>query len=73
MSLGWEWNFLAPIKIGDVLHVEFSVLGKRVSRSRAGFGILIAPSLLINQDDLLVKKGEHRLMIPRKPSLVNAK
>jgi acyl dehydratase len=25
MSLGWNWDFLLPIKIGDTLHVKFRV------------------------------------------------
>ena len=67
MSLGWTWDFLLPIKINDVLHVKFSVTGLRVSKSRPGWGIVILPSELINQDGQVVHKGEHRLMIPRRP------
>lgn len=67
MSLGWTWDFVRPIRIGDVLRVRFSVTGLRPSRSRPGWGIVILPSELINQDDEVVQKGEHRLMIPRRP------
>jgi acyl dehydratase len=67
MSLGWTWDFLLPIKINDVLHVKFTVTGLRASKSRPGWGIVILPSLLINPRDEVVHKGEHRLMIPRRP------
>ena len=68
MSLGWTWDFLLPIKIDDEVHVRFSVAGMRASRSRPGWGIVILPSELINQHGQVVQKGEHRLMIPRRPS-----
>ena len=70
MSLGWTWDFLLPIKIDDVLHVKFRVAGLRPSRSRPGWGIVVLPSELINQRGEVVQKGEHRLMIPRRPGAV---
>ena len=67
MSLGWTWDFLLPIKIDDELRVRFSVASMRTSKSRPGWGIVVLPSLLINQHGETVHKGEHRLMIPRRP------
>ena len=67
MSLGWTWDFVLPIRVDDVLHVQFSVTGLRASRSRPGWGIVVLPSALINQHGQVVQKGEHRLMIPRRP------
>jgi acyl dehydratase/catechol 2,3-dioxygenase-like lactoylglutathione lyase family enzyme len=64
MSLGWEWKFVAPIKLGDTLRVRFRVGEKRLSKSRAGWGIVILPSELLNQHNEIVQTGEHRLMIP---------
>ena len=66
MSLGWDWSFVAPIKLNDTLRVRFQVGSKRESKSRPGWGILILPSELINQRDEVVQKGEHRLMIPKR-------
>jgi acyl dehydratase len=66
MSLGWTWDFIAPIKLGDTLRVRFSVGSKRESRSKPGWGIVVLPAELINQRGEVVQKGEHRLMIPRK-------
>lgn len=66
MSLGWTWDFVRPIKVGDVLHVKFRVTGLRASKSRPGWGIVVLPSELINQHGEVVQRGEHRLMVPRR-------
>ena len=66
MSLGWEWSFVAPIKLGDTVRVRFRVCSKRESKSKPGWGIVILPSELINQRGEVVQKGEHRLMIPKR-------
>jgi acyl dehydratase len=67
MSLGWSWDFVLPIRIDDTLHVKFRVTGLRPSKSRPGWGIVCLPSELVNQHGEVVQKGEHRLMIPRRP------
>ncbi|MDB5895716.1 MAG: acyl dehydratase [Rhodoferax sp.] len=69
MSLGWTWDFLLPIKIGDVLRVRFTVANMRASKSKPGWGIVVLPSELLNQHGQVVQKGEHRLMIPRRPAM----
>ena len=65
MSLGGTWDFLLPIKVGDVLHVKFRIGAMRASKSRPGWGIVVLPSELINQRGEVVQRGEHRLMVPR--------
>lgn len=67
MSLGWEWSFVAPIKIGDSCHIEFHVASARASKSRPGWGIVVVPVELINQRGEVVQKGEHRVMVPCRP------
>jgi acyl dehydratase len=68
MSLGWTWDFLLPIKINDEVHIKFRVESIRVSKSKPGWGIVVLPCKLINQNGQVVQMGEHRLMIPRRPS-----
>jgi acyl dehydratase len=68
MSLGWTWDFLLPIKMADECHVKFRVDSLRASKSRPGWGIAVLPCELINQLGQVVQKGEHRLMIPRRPA-----
>ena len=63
-SLGWSWDFLRPIRVGDRLHVRYHVGAARTVK-RPGWGIVTLPSELINQDGEVVQKGEHKLMIPR--------
>ena len=67
MSLGWEWSFVAPIKIDDTCHIEFCVESARESKSRPGWGIVIVPVELINQRGEVVQKGQHRVMVPCRP------
>lgn len=66
MSLGWTWDFVAPIKLGDTVHVKFRVGSMRATK-KPGWGIVVLPSELINQRGEVVQRGEHRLMIPRRP------
>jgi acyl dehydratase len=67
MSLGWTWDFAGSIKINDTVHVKFSVGSMRASKSKPGWGIVVLPSELINQHGVVVQKGEHRLMVLRRP------
>jgi len=71
MSLGWNWDFLLPIRIGDRLHVKFRIASMRPSKSKPGWGIVVIPTELINQDEQVVQRGEHKLMIPRRPDATN--
>lgn len=65
-SLGWTWDFLLPIKVGDTLHVEFTVGSMRTTK-KPDWGIVVLASELINQHGQVAQKGEHKLMIKRRP------
>ncbi len=65
-SLGWTWDFLLPIKIGDTLHVKFRIGSMRTTK-KPEWGIVVIPAELVNQRGEVVQRGEHRLMIPRRP------
>ena len=65
-SLGWSWDFLLPIHADDTLHVEFEVGSLRTTK-KPDWGIVVLPSKLINQRGEVVQKGEHKLMIKRRP------
>jgi acyl dehydratase len=67
MSLGWTWDFQRPIRIGDTLHVKFRIASMRASKSKPDWGIVIIPTELINQNGEVVQRGEHKLMVPRRP------
>lgn len=66
-SLGWTWDFLKPIKIGDTLHVKFRVGSMRPTK-KPEWGIVVLPCELINQNGEVVQHGEHRLMVLRRPA-----
>jgi len=70
-SLGWTWDFVAPIKIGDTVHVKFRVASMRTT-SKPGWGIVVLPSELINHRGEVVQRGEHKVMITRRPQASNA-
>jgi acyl dehydratase/catechol 2,3-dioxygenase-like lactoylglutathione lyase family enzyme len=67
ISLGWTWDFVAPLKLGDTVHVDFRITSMRTTK-RPGWGIVVIPSELINQNGEVIQRGEHRLMILRRPS-----
>ena len=66
-SLGWAWDFLKPIHAGDRLHVKYRIGSMRPTR-KTDWGIVRLPAELINQDGVVVQKGEHKLMIRRRPA-----
>lgn len=68
ISLGWTWDFVGPIKLGDRVKVRFRVGSMRESRSKPGWGIVVLPAELVNQRGEVIQKGEHRLMIPKGPA-----
>ncbi len=65
ISLGWTWDFVGAIKIGDTLRVKFHVASMRTTR-KPDWGIVVLASELLNQRNDVVQRGEHRLMIPRR-------
>ena len=65
-SLGWNWDFARPIHVGDRLHCKYRVGSMRLVK-KPGWGIVVLPSELTNQNGEVVQKGEHKLMILRRP------
>ena len=72
MSLGWTWDFRQPIRIGDTLQVKFKVDSMRLSNSKPGWGIVVIGCELVDQRDEVIQRGEHRLMLPRRPDILSA-
>lgn len=65
-SLGWNWDFKAPIRAGDQLHVKYRIAAMRETR-KPGWGILSIASDLINQAGEIVQQGVHKVMILKRP------
>jgi acyl dehydratase len=62
-----RWDFRAPIFIGDTLHVEMAITGKRLT-SRGDRGIVDREFSLINQDGAVVQHGRSPMMIALRPA-----
>lgn len=65
-SLGWTRDFLKPVRPGDRLHVRYRIGSMRLV-GKPGWGIVVLPAELVNRDGEIVQKGEHKLMILRRP------
>jgi len=63
-SLGWTWDFVGPIRIGDTVTVRFTVDRKRETR-KPDRGIVFLACELVNQRGETVQRGEHRLLVKR--------
>jgi acyl dehydratase len=60
-----NWKFLAPVKIGDTLHVEQTVIEKRETK-KPDRGIIKLEAILINQRGEKVQEGTRTIMVKRK-------
>ena len=65
-SLGWTWDFQKPIHAGDRVHVKYRIASMRATK-KPEWGILFVACELINQQGDVVQKGEHKVMILRRP------
>lgn len=65
--LGINWNFKAPIFLGDTVHVVQTIKSKRETKNPER-GIVVIEAKLINQNGEVVQEGERTVMVKRKPS-----
>lgn len=61
-TLSWNWSFRAPLLIGDRIHVEIEVVGKRVTK-RVDRGIATLKLKVLNQLGNIVQDGETLLLM----------
>jgi acyl dehydratase len=67
-----DWKFLAPIFIGDTLHVEIEIASKRVT-SNPSRGVVDRVFRLIKQDGTVVQAGNLPMMVKtREAAVANA-
>lgn len=61
-----EWRFSQPVFIGDTIHVQLEVVGKksmpRLSGGKVNFGVSV-----VNQDGTIVMKGRWGLLVLSQP------
>ncbi|WP_246731598.1 hypothetical protein [Methylocapsa sp. S129] len=57
-----DWTFAAPLFIGETVHVEVEIVGKRIT-SRGDRGIVQRKLSLLNQIDALLQHGRADVML----------
>lgn len=60
-----EWKFLAPIYIGDTIHLVMTIEDKQLTRN-PGQGILVRRCDLCKQDGTVVQQGLLTLMVAQR-------
>ena len=65
-SLGWNWKFTGAILIGDRIHAEIAVTGRRETR-RPDRGIVTLAFEVKNQHGKVVQEGTNDMMVERRP------
>lgn len=61
-----DWQFKAPVFIGDTLHVEMEITGKRLT-SKGDRGILQRRFTILKHDGTVVQQGLSAMMIAVRP------
>lgn len=62
-----SWRFIAPIFIGDTVHIELTIVKKRLT-SRGDRGVVERGIALVNQHDDTVQEGVITVMIGTRAS-----
>ncbi len=62
--LGLNWRFLAPVKIGDTVHVKFKVKETKESK-KPGHGMLVLEVTIKNHKGDTVQQGDWYLLVRR--------
>jgi acyl dehydratase len=57
-----EWNFRAPVHIGDTIRVQSEIVDKEV-RGRGRLGVITWKRRVLNQDGKLVQEGLCRVVV----------
>ncbi len=61
-------KFPNPVFEGDTLHASTEILGKRVSKSKPGTGIVELHHRCFNQDDKLVAECRRQVLVRMRPA-----
>ena len=63
-----RWRFLAPIKIGDTIHVLMRVVEKRESKTK-GQGVVALKLEVVNQDNVTTMVGTIKILMKKRPEV----
>lgn len=62
-----EWRFLAPILVGDTVHMELEIADKRLT-SKGDRGIIDRRIRLVRHDGTVLQEGRMGMMTKRRPA-----
>lgn len=62
--LGFEWEILAPVRLGDTIHSRSRTATKRAMREG---GIIVEEREVINQRGEVVQQGKFTFLVARRP------
>lgn len=62
--MGFDWRFLAPVRLGDTVRCRMCVTGKRALKEG---GVVVERREILNQRDEVVQEGEYKIMVARRP------
>jgi acyl dehydratase len=62
-----EWRFLAPIRFGDDIHVDYRVIERRESTSKPDRGVVEFGVQVRNADGAVVQEGVKVMLVARQP------
>lgn len=63
--MGFEWRFLAPVRVGDTVHSVSRTITKRSMREG---GVVIEERNIVNQRGETVQAGKLTLLVARRPA-----
>jgi hypothetical protein len=63
--MGFEWRFLAPVRVGDTVHSVSRTITKRSMREG---GVVIEERSIVNQRGETVQAGKLTLLVARRPA-----
>lgn len=66
-SLGWNWQFVAPIFAGDRIGARITVAEKRISKK--GHGVVTLHLEVTQQEGRVVQQGETTLLVRKNPAV----
>lgn len=61
--MGMEWQFLAPVRVGDTIHSRMRIANKR--ELKAG-GIIVEKRAIVNQQGEVVQEGKFTLLVAKR-------
>lgn len=64
--LDLDWRFVAPIFIGDTIHIEATVIETRETKDPSR-GVATLKRVVRNQDNAIVQSGTTQMLVRRRP------